>query len=489
MGAREGVYPTNLTTALVQHSSPDRKDLRSSDIGLRDSRGRTDHPHGTEAISSSQLVVRTGAGFGPLLIPVAVTLFSACSTVVIGLPSHDAGTAPWDRSFVEDITATDELIVHDMLGPDRPDASEYDVIVRTPPAPRLTSKHYHTCFRRDPSTGWCWGSNFFGELGVDPPPGPTVDVRATPIRDSSEVGASVVAGPVSTVMIGAMGAMSLRGSHPALHSGTGPFVRSAHSEWVELTGWRDPVSPIVASGLLCALSEGRVGCVGFDSTSLVFSDSEEAILSSVTLIDGLNRVAQFDVGSTHLCAITNDGTLYCAGRNGFGQCGAPPATRHSVGPVLRLPAVTQVTVGGSATCALSVDGEVWCWGRNYDGTLGDETTRDRWEPARVPGLQRVTSVELSEAGSACAVSDGRVYCWGSPIRTYAVSGSRTGNRPTLVSGLERVDVVSLGIAHACALTREDTVYCWGDRAYGQLGNGDILWMQPTQAPSIVALPR
>lgn len=432
-------------------------------------------------------LMTVGVGPGSLLISVAMVMVAGCSAVVTGQSTHDAGSALRDRSVLDDVMLNDGPAADDTPDASRLDGAVHDTVVPTPAAPRLTSRLYHTCFRRDRSTGWCWGSNFYGELGVVPPPGPPVDTRASPVRDSGEMGASIIAGPVSTVMVGATGTLSLRGSHPALHTGEGPFVRSARPEWVSLSGWTAPILPILASGLLCALTEGRVGCVGLDSTTLVF-DAAEAFLSGVTLIDGLDRVAQFDVSSTHLCAIGSDGTLRCVGRNDHGQCGEPPTSRRPVGLVGRLPGMTQVAVGGSATCAVSVDAEAWCWGRNFDGTLGDGTTQDRWEPTRLPGLQRVTSIDVSETGSACAVSDGRVYCWGSPIRSYVVSGSRTGSRPTLVAGLEGVEAVALGAAHACAVTRSDAVYCWGDRAYGQLGDGAIRWMQPTQVPSLVALP-
>ncbi len=69
------------------------------------------------------------------------------------------------------------------------------------------------------------------------------------------------------------------------------------------------------------------------------------------------------------------------------------------------------------TCAVLSDGSVWCWGRNTWGNLGDGTLQpDRPIPKPVAGLSGATRVAASiSSGRAhtCAVlSDGSVWCWG-----------------------------------------------------------------------------
>ena len=76
----------------------------------------------------------------------------------------------------------------------------------------------------------------------------------------------------------------------------------------------------------------------------------------------------------------------------------------------------QLVTGEFSTCALLDDGSVKCWGRNDSGQLGLGGTTDSLVPANLvdlgPGLK---AVELA-AGLAhvCALlTDGSVKCWGS----------------------------------------------------------------------------
>lgn len=367
------------------------------------------------------------------------------------------------------------------------DASSTDV----PPTPRrpiarLSSRSFHTCFRKGPTEGWCWGSNIRGELGVSPSVGSIIDARALPVPDRAEIGASIVAGPSSTAMITASGSLLIRGGEFPLSSDNVP-----HPEWAPLDKWRAPEVIVYGASLLCAFQGDRVGCLGLDIGGWIFGlTGDSQTLSQVTTVPGLSRVAQFSVGSSHLCAALDDGSVQCVGKNVRGECGAPPSERRDLTSVVGLPPVAQVAVDGASSCALTRAGEVWCWGSNFDGTLGDGTNLDRWQPVRVEGLPSATSIALSRYGSACAVASGRLYCWGWPIGPYTSSGTHSGSRPVLVPGLEGVIEIALGTTHACALTHTDSVFCWGDRSFGQLGNGEVVQnANPLRLPVAVQLPR
>ena len=60
---------------------------------------------------------------------------------------------------------------------------------------------------------------------------------------------------------------------------------------------------------------------------------------------------------------------------------------------------------------------VWCWGQGFRGALGDGTTEDRAEPARVAGLSNVVRLVGASGDDIvfCAVTGtGDLWCWGEP---------------------------------------------------------------------------
>ena len=89
--------------------------------------------------------------------------------------------------------------------------------------------------------------------------------------------------------------------------------------------------------------------------------------------------------------------------------GATPAK------VVGLSSVTQISVGpGFGTCARTADGSVYCWGRNEFGQLGRPPSEEQLPtPTRVEGIPPVDHVELgSSLGCAIGSSDRALYCWG-----------------------------------------------------------------------------
>ena len=108
------------------------------------------------------------------------------------------------------------------------------------------------------------------------------------------------------------------------------------------------------------------------------------------------------------------GTLVGDGALGRGAAvstleGATPAK------VSGLSDVTQISVGPNlGTCARTSNGSVYCWGRNDFGQLGrPHSEASLPTPARVEGIPPVDHVELGSS-IACAIgsSDRALYCWG-----------------------------------------------------------------------------
>ena len=158
----------------------------------------------------------------------------------------------------------------------------------------------------------------------------------------------------------------------------------------------DGVAQIHASGFVtCALRiDGTAWCwgrndqhaLGTSVTSLPTRGGGPSSASPLR-VEGLDRAIQVAVGGDHACAVTGGGRAFCWGHNDAGQLGdGTTEDRPTATAVVGLDGVAQIAVGtaskSSHTCALTRGGAVYCWGKNREGALG--VGKDSLVPARVP---------------------------------------------------------------------------------------------------------
>jgi alpha-tubulin suppressor-like RCC1 family protein len=206
-----------------------------------------------------------------------------------------------------------------------------------------------TCARKADLTLWCWGDNFFGQLGDG-----TTDSASSPVQVAAlGNGVVEVSAGLHTCARKADGTMWCWGQNSAGELGDG-------------TGC--PPSPSLPS---C----GRSSPV------------------QVTALD--TDVVEVSTGGYDTCARRTDGHLWCWGANdkdaNYGSigdgatCALPMCGKASPTPVTALgTGVVEVAAGQSRTCARKADGTLWCWGNNFYGQLGDGTTVSRSTPQQVP---------------------------------------------------------------------------------------------------------
>jgi alpha-tubulin suppressor-like RCC1 family protein len=135
---------------------------------------------------------------------------------------------------------------------------------------------------------------------------------------------------------------------------------------------------------------GTVHCWGFDNTGQLGYGNTETIgddetAASAGPVDlGGHRAIAVATGNFHTCALLDDGTVRCWGQGAFGQLGygnpgsiGDNETPAAAGPVdLGGHKATAITAGAFHTCALLDDGTVRCWGRNNFGQLGYGNTEN-----------------------------------------------------------------------------------------------------------------
>lgn len=334
----------------------------------------------------------------------------------------------------------------------------------------LTAAGNHACAASLAGTAKCWGFNLYGQLGLG-----DANYRGD--------GASEMGSNLPTVDLG-NGAVVVGLSTPGNHS-----------------------CALLDGGTVKCWGLNDYGQLGLGDANYRGDGANEMGANLPTVSLGTGRTAKQVVGGTyHTCALLDNDTVKCWGGNSEGQLGLGDTSNRGDGASEmgdNLPAVSlgtgrtarQIIGGssGSATCAILDDASLKCWGRNASGELGLGDTNYRGDGSSEMG-DNLPTVDLGSGrtakrvavtdGHACAVLDnGTVKCWGA--NTYGGLGlgdtstrgdgsSEMGdNLPAVSIGTGRVGLeLSAGQFSTCVVLDNNTVKCWGQNASGELGLGD-----------------
>lgn len=215
-------------------------------------------------------------------------------------------------------------------------------------------------------------------------------------------------------------------------------------------------------------------------------------------------VKDLSVGLDHVCAILDNDKVKCWGANSYGQLGygdtsGRGGSANTSGD--NLPYVDlgtnrtakKVFAGHGHTCAILDDDSAKCWGRNNQGQLGLGDKNSRGDGANEMGdeldsvnLGSGRTVKAMALGSlhTCAILDNNTAkCWGRNNYGQLALGNTTtrGDNPnemgnnlaTINLGTNRTaKAVVAGVSHTCFLLNNDQVKCWGRSNQGQLGYGN-----------------
>ena len=197
-------------------------------------------------------------------------------------------------------------------------------------------------------------------------------------------------------------------------------------------------------------------------------------MTEVALDNGRTAVS-VSSGNHHTCAILDDASLHCWGRNNKGQLGFAGSSSSTMPTEVNFGSLypVQISSGKSHNCVILNDASLQCWGDNSYGQLGDGGIVDRYTPATVNfGSKNVLAVSAGSNHTCALLDDQSLECWGS--NEFGQLGDGTTDDEyfpsTVVLGGSSV-AVSSGDGHTCSLLSDKTLKCWGDNSYGQLGDG------------------
>ena len=203
----------------------------------------------------------------------------------------------------------------------------------------------------------------------------------------------------------------------------------------------------------------------------------------------------FGASNQGTCIIANDSKIYCWGRNSYGQIGDGTDNIYRPVPTMANLPSTKIPVSisegdGNHVCSVMDDGTLYCWGKNTFGQLGvgsicdsdsyaNGCNGDRGisSPSLVNLPQGLTAKAVSTGEDfTCAIlSDDRVYCWGLNASGQVGNGSTGGSTTTpseVLLPTERSALsITSGTYHSCAVMDDSSLFCWGSNYYGAVGNG------------------
>ena len=343
----------------------------------------------------------------------------------------------------------------------------------------IKSGSLHTCALTSAGRVLCWGMNMHGELGDGK--GEVVPFFSSlPVQVSGITsGASVIGGGETYSCAVVNGGAWCWGSN--YYGELGDNTQQRRLTPVAVSGLSQGVTALSSApdvdGVFhtCAVVNTGAKCWGSNANGELGNAGNTDSLVPVPVSGLSSGVTDITVGSYHTCAVVSGG-VKCWGSGYYGELGNSqsgtsaktniPVNVNSLGS-----GVTALAAGDFSNCAI-VNGGVQCWGLNNHSQLGNVSAGGTSSvPVQVYGLTSGVTAISAAGAHVCAVKDGNVWCWGQNRVSQLNNGQfQDSVYPVQISGLSGVTAISAGGSHDCALAGGQ-VLCWGEDYYGQLGVG------------------
>ena len=198
-------------------------------------------------------------------------------------------------------------------------------------------------------------------------------------------------------------------------------------------------------------NHGPVRCWGKNSYGqLGVGDNNDKKVPTNTIIIASHTVKEIALGGDHSCAILNNNTVKCWGRNNYRQIGGGSSDSDIIisgkqGNPLNGQTATHIALGKDHSCVLLNNGSVQCWGNNSYQQIKDGTPLDTGKTA--------IQIEAGETLTCAILNDQTITCWSR--RDITINKNATH--------------IATGNSHSCAILNDKTVYCWGESDHGAIG--------------------
>jgi len=309
----------------------------------------------------------------------------------------------------------------------------------------VTAGDFHTCALTSAGVAWCWGGNYYGQVGNGAPGG---DIRQPIPVVGGHTFASISAGRMHTCGIDTSG-----------------------DTWC--WGWD-------AWGQLGA------GVTGADRCS--FFSSNEPCSATPLKVAGPVRFAEVMGSEKQSCGRDVTGAAYCWGAEVGGTEGTDCQYGQNANctrtPLIQVGGATfqKLGMGGVYRCGQKSDGVIRCWGYEYYGYWGTGTESMASPDALVQAALGKSYAQVAYgANHICGLNAGIVDCWGSNYSGQAGGPVGTDRYvPGPINGaITFASIASAPMAFTtCGISTAGRAYCWGYGDLGNLGNGTLLAPSP-----------
>ena len=218
----------------------------------------------------------------------------------------------------------------------------------------LSSHQDSNCVVTSTGTVKCWGGNDFGQLGEGVALNASNRFKVTPVTVANVTGAKQVAmGYNHACAISQTGAVSCWGDNNNGQLGDG--TQTQRLQATAVVGLSAKVTQLALSyDSSCALLEtGNIQCWGSNSQGeLAIGATTVRSLSPQTVTLGANlKAKRLVAGKHHVCAISQNDSLFCWGANDAGQLGLnDQVTRYQPTQISLAGSVQQLDAGFAHTC-------------------------------------------------------------------------------------------------------------------------------------------
>ncbi len=359
---------------------------------------------------------------------------------------------------------------------------------------------YHTCAVASDNNAYCWGANWFGQLGDNTGSDSSVPVAvSTAGALSGKTVLSLAGGYSHTCAVASDNNAYCWGANPNGQLGDNSTTNSSVPVAVNTAGVLSGKTVLkVSAGILytCAIASDNLAyCWGRNDGGQLGDNSTTQRLVPVAVdttgvLSG-KTVTSISVSDVHTCAIASDNLAYCWGSNANGQVGDNSTTQRLV-PVavntagaLSGKTITSLSAGRQHTCAVASDNKAYCWGSGADGRRGTTSVSDSLTAVAVDTSGVLSTPLLAQVtagnASSCVLGQGSIYCWGNSVKGQRGNGLEYGglvpttvNMTGVLSG-KTILSISSGGSHTCAIASDNLAYCWGKNDDGQLGNNSTTY--------------
>jgi alpha-tubulin suppressor-like RCC1 family protein len=245
----------------------------------------------------------------------------------------------------------------------------------------ITAGWYQTCGLTGAGAAYCWGLNTYGELGDN-----TTTQRNAPVavQQGGVTFTSITAGYLHTCALTGAGAAWCWGVN--WYGELGDNTTTQRNAPVAVQQGGVTFTSIAAGGLhTCALTgAGAAWCWGYNGYGELGDNTTTDRSTPVAVQQGGVTFASITAGYLHTCGLTSAGAAWCWGYNGYGELGDNSTTQR------KTPVAVVGGMGWSAvvtseasnhTCALAGT-QAYCWGYDSYAQLGDWTGGDALLPVQ-----------------------------------------------------------------------------------------------------------